>query len=152
MKNEALTKNKKVDKDERKYAITAKYMTLPFIQSVSQLPLGDKHELQNDTDRKKKIVFINRYLETGLDAKKPTRPNVPGLHSLSISNVPLDNYYPAFNKHIFTHWEYPYPLKKDLSKNFRKTKDDIHFNAVPKTNAWNRIHKSFFHTKFGGLL
>ena len=150
--HEALTKDKQDDRDGDKYIITCKYMTLPFIPAISQLPVGDKHDLKNDTDRTKDIVFINRYLDAGLNAKNPTRPGLPGLHTLGISNDPVDNFYPSFNKHIFSHWEYPHPLKKDLTKNFRKTRDVIHFNAVPKTNACNRIHKYFYHTKYGDLI
>ena len=123
-------------------------MTIPFIPAICQLLFGDKHDLKNDCDRIKDIVLVNRYLDNVLNAKNPKRSAIPGLHMLGISQDPLDNFYPTHNKHVFSQWEYGPVLKKDLSKNFRKTKEVIHLALSQRLIAWKKIHSYFYSRKF----
>ena len=145
--DKSLREKKKIVHDSLKGTIVIKYMTMPFIPAISQLK-GETHELKNDTDRTSDFVFVNRFLDTVLNAKGPERVGIPHLHTFGISSDPLDNFFPTFNKHVFTHWEYPHPYKKDLSKNFWKTKDVIHLAVGPRTNAWSQIHSYFYARKF----
>ena len=146
--DEAFTKIKKGNNEGTTNVITVKYMTIPFIPAICQLLFGDKHDLKNDCDRIKDIVLVNRYLDNVLNAKNPKRSAIPGLHMLGISQDPLDNFYPTHNKHVFSQWEYGPVQKKDLSKNFRKTKEVIHLALSQRLIAWNKIHSYFYSRKF----
>ena len=148
--DKAIMKQEKVDKKELQDNVVIKYMSMPFIPAISQLPNGDQHELKNDTNRTDHFVFVNRVFDTVLNAKKPERHGIPHLHTLGISNDPIDNFYPSFSKHIFTHWEYDTYKKKNLNKHFRKTKDVIHLCHSSKILAWNKIHSYFCARKFMG--
>ena len=119
--DKALREKKKAVHDSLKGTVVIKYMTMPFIPAISQLK-GETHELKNDTDRTSDFVFVNRFLDTVLNAKGPERVGIPHLHTFGISSDPLDNFFSHFQQTCFYSLGMPTSLQKRPKQKFLEDK------------------------------
>ena len=124
------------------HSITIKYVTLPYMLAISHLD-GDTHKLKNSQNRTDHISSFNDKIREK-NKELPER-SPPTMHALGITQDPLIEDKPFFNRHHCPSWHWP-PFKinpKTNKPNYTEAQDIFLLTNNLRTQTWNWIHAYF---------